>query len=115
MAGLKLELLLTDTSYEPIKFKRIQVYITNSLKEHKPDTSWLSTEANEANGIKHNAAVIDNSPYAVSSTNEGEWVQGLIADYKKDLNRFNIRPLSNDYIKFIRYGQYYIEKTVRVF
>ena len=119
MAHLKLDMLLTDTGYEPIKPKRMQVYLTNSLEEHNPDTGtlfagWLSAEANEANAIKRDApvmVVIGNPPYAVSSTNKGEWIQGLVADYKKDLNERNIQPLSDDYIKFIRYGQHYIEKN----
>jgi predicted helicase len=93
--------------------------LTNSLEEPHPDTgtlfaSWLSSEANEANHIKRNTpvmCVIGNPPYAVSSTNKGEWIENLIADYKKDLNERNIQPLSDDYIKFIRYGQHYIEKN----
>lgn len=119
MAHLKLDMLLADTGYEPIKPKRLQVYLTNSLEEHNPDTGtlfagWLSAEANEANAIKRDApvmVVIGNPPYAVSSTNKGDWIQDLIADYKKDLNERNIQPLSDDYIKFIRYGQHYIEKN----
>jgi len=35
----------------------------------------------------------------------------LLEDYKKDLNERNIQPLSDDYIKFIRLAQYYIEKN----
>ena len=118
MAHLKLDMLLADTGYEPIKPKRMQVYLTNSLEEHNPDTGtlfagWLSAEANEANAIKRDApvmVVIGNPPYAVSSTNKGDWIQGLIADYKKDLNEKKIN-LDDDYIKFIRYGQHYIEKN----
>jgi predicted helicase len=33
------------------------------------------------------------------------------ADYKKDLNERNIQPLSDDYIKFIRFGQHFIDKN----
>jgi predicted helicase len=118
MAHLKLDMLLADTGYEPIKPKRLQVYLTNSLEEHNPDTGtlfagWLSAEANEANAIKRDApvmVVMGNPPYAVSSTNKGEWIQGLVADYKKDLNERKIN-LDDDYIKFIRYGQHYIEKN----
>ena len=119
MAHLKLDMLLTDTGYQPIKPKRLQVYLTNSLEEHNADTGtlfagWLSAEANEANAIKRDApvmVVMGNPPYAVSSTNKGEWIEGLMTDYKKDLNERNIQPLSDDYIKFIRYGQHYIEKN----
>ena len=86
MAHLKLDMLLTDTGYEPIKPKRLQVYLTNSLEEYNPDTGtlfagWLSAEANEANAVKRDApvmVVMGNPPYAVSSTNKGEWIQGLI-------------------------------------
>src|SRR5690606_29251269 len=37
--------------------------------------------------------------------------ESLVADYKKNLNERNIQPLSDDYIKFIRYGQHFIEKN----
>lgn len=130
MAHLKLDLLLTETGYKPTdKFPssggvsagrggRLRVYLTNSLEESHPDTgtlfaNWLSTEANEANHIKRDTpvmCVIGNPPYAVSSTNKNEWIQNLIADYKKDLNERKIN-LDDDYIKFIRYGQHYIDKN----
>jgi predicted helicase len=118
MAHLKLDLLLTETGYKPIKDQRFRVYLTNSLEEYHPDTgtlfaNWLSTEANEANHIKRDTpvmCVIGNPPYAVSSTNKGEWIQNLIADYKKDLNERKIN-LDDDYIKFIRYGQHFIDKN----
>ena len=131
MAHLKLDLLLTETGYKPTaQFpssggvsegrggQRLRVYLTNSLEEHHQDTgtlfaNWLSTEANEANHIKRDTpvmCVIGNPPYAVSSTNKNEWIQNLIADYKKDLNERKIN-LDDDYIKFIRYGQHYIDKN----
>lgn len=119
MAHLKLDLLLKETGYKPTKDQRFRVYLTNSLEEHHQDTgtlfaNWLSTEANEANHIKRDnpvMVVIGNPPYSVSSSNKGEWINGLLDDYKKDLNERNIQPLSDDYIKFIRYGQHFIEKT----
>ena len=55
--------------------------------------------------------VIGNPPYSVSSINKGNWIKSLTEYYKKDLNEKNIQPLSDDYIKFIRYGQYFIEKN----
>lgn len=118
MAHLKLDLLLTETGYKPTGNQRFRVYLTNSLEESHPDTgtlfaNWLSTEANEANYIKRDTpvmCVIGNPPYAVSSTNKGEWIQNLISDYKKDLNEKKIN-LDDDYIKFIRYGQYFIDKN----
>ncbi|KAB5488909.1 type ISP restriction/modification enzyme [Flagellimonas hadalis] len=118
MAHLKLDLLLTETGFKPTSNQRFKVYLTNSLEESHPDTgtlfaNWLSTEANEANHIKRDTpvmCVIGNPPYAVSSTNKGEWIQNLIVDYKKNLNERKIN-LDDDYIKFIRYGQHYIDKN----
>jgi len=119
MAHLKLDMLLRETGYKPTKNQRFNIYLTNSLEEHHPDTgtlfsNWLSTEANEANHIKRDTpvmCVIGNPPYSVSSSNKSKWIEKLMKDYKKDLNERNIQPLSDDYIKFIRYGQYYIQKN----
>lgn len=119
MAHLKLELLLQETGYKPIRPQRLKVFLTNSLEEHHQDTgtlfaSWLSQEANEANHVKRDTpvmVVIGNPPYSVSSSNKSPWIEKLVSDYKKDLNERNIQPLSDDYIKFIRFGQYLIDKN----
>jgi predicted helicase len=119
MAHLKLDLLLKETGYKPKKQPRLNIYLTNSLEESHPDTgtlfaTWLAQEANEANHIKRESpimVVMGNPPYSVSSSNKGDWIQRLVADYKKDLNEKNIQPLSDDYIKFIRYGSHFIEKN----
>ncbi len=119
MAHLKLELLLKETGYKPTRDQRFRVYLTNSLEEHHKDTgtlfaNWLSSEANEANHIKRDTpvmCVIGNPPYAVSSNNKSEWIEKLISDYKKDLNEKSYNSLSDDYVKFIRYGQHYIDKN----
>jgi predicted helicase len=47
----------------------------------------------------------------VSSTNKSHWIERLTADYKKDMKERNIQPLSDDYIKFIRFGQHFIDKN----
>ena len=118
MAHLKLDLLLMETGYKPINQKRFNVFLTNSLEEHHEQTgslfsSYLANESKEADRIKKEApvmVVMGNPPYAVSSSNKSDWIQNLIADYKKDLNERKIN-LDDDYIKFIRYGQHYIEKN----
>jgi len=122
MAHLKLEMLLRDSGYKPTRDQRLRVYLTNSLEEHHPDTgtlfaNWLSTEANEANHIKRDTpvmCVIGNPPYSGISSNNGEWISNLVNDYKyvEDVY-FNERKhwLNDDYVKFLRYGQYYIEKN----
>lgn len=119
MAHLKLDLLLMETGYKPIHQKRFNVFLTNSLEEHHEQAgslfaSCLANESKEADRVKKETpvmVVMGNPPYAVSSSNKSDWIQNLVKDYKKDLNERNIQPLSDDYIKFIRYGQYYIEKN----
>ncbi|REL37895.1 DNA methyltransferase [Rhodohalobacter sp. SW132] len=119
MAHLKLDLLLKETGYDRESDQRFRVYLTNSLEEHHPDTGtlfagWLSSEANEANHIKRDTpvmVVMGNPPYSVSSSNKGDWITNLIKDYKKDLKEKSINSLSDDYIKFIRFGQHFIEKN----
>lgn len=122
MAHLKLDLLLAETGYKPTKDQRFRIYLTNSLEEYHQDTgtlfaNWLSTEANEANHIKRDTpvmCVIGNPPYSGISSNNGEWISKLIDDYKYiDGEYFNERKhwLNDDYVKFIRYGQHFIEKN----
>lgn len=119
MAHLKLDLLLKETDFKPTNNQRFKIYLTNTLEESHPHTgtlfaNWLSSEANEANRIKRDTpvmCVIGNPPYSVSSSNKNAWIDSLMSDYKRDLNEKNIQPLSDDYIKFIRYGQYLIDKN----
>lgn len=122
MAHLKLDLLLTETGYKPTKDQRFRIYLTNSLEEHHPDTgslfaTALANEANEANHIKRDTpvmCVIGNPPYSGISSNNGEWISKLIEDYKYvDGVHFKERKhwLNDDYVKFIRYGQHFIEKN----
>lgn len=118
VAHLKLDMVLRATGYEHNSDRRLNIFLTNSLEEHHPDTgtlfTWLSNEANAANRLKRDTPVmvlIGNPPYSVSSSNKGKWITKLLADYKANLNERNIQPLSDDYIKFIRLGQNFIERN----
>lgn len=125
MAHLKLDILLKETGYKPAKEQRFRVYLTNSLEEYHPDTgtlfaSWLSSEANEANHIKRDTpvmVVMGNPPYSKDSSNKGIWITRLMEDYKKEpggiekLKERNSKWINADEIKFIRYGQHYIEQN----
>lgn len=125
MAHLKLDLLLTETGFKPTSNQRLRVYLTNSLEESHPDTgtlfaNWLSSEANEANHIKRDSpvmCVIGNPPYSGESANKGDWIMNLMEDYKKEpggkekLKERNPKWINDDYVKFLRYGQHFIEKN----
>lgn len=125
MAHLQLDLLLKETVFKATTAQRLRVYLTNSLEESHPDTgtlfaNWLSTEANEANHIKRDTpvmCVIGNPPYSGESANKGEWIMNLMEDYKKEpggkekLKEQNSKFINDDYVKFLRYGQHFIEKN----
>ena len=119
IAHLKLALTLKNTGYEGQSDRRLNVFLTNSLEEATPRATnlfakWLSDEADAASQIKTETPVmicIGNPPYSISSQNSGKWITDLVGDYKKYLNERNIQPLSDDYIKFIRLGQYYVNKN----
>lgn len=122
MAHLKLDLLLTDTGYKSVKDARLRVFLTNSLEEYHKDTGtlfsqFLAREANGANGIKRDTpvmVVLGNPPYSGISSNNGEWISRLIDDYKyvngKGINERK-HWLNDDYVKFIRLGQYYVDRN----
>ncbi len=128
MAHLKLDLLLSETGYKPTSNQRFRIFLTNSLEEQHQDTgtlwaNWLSAEANEANHIKRDTPVMviaGNPPYSGESSNKGEWmkwIDTLMEDYKKEpggkekLKEKNSKWINDDYVKFLRYGQYFIEKN----
>ncbi|WP_074723854.1 type ISP restriction/modification enzyme [Flavobacterium frigoris] len=125
MAHLKMDMLLTETGYKPTDDQRFRIFLTNSLEEAHPDTqtlfsSWLSDEADQANAIKRDApvmVVIGNPPYSGESANKGEWITNLMEDYKKEpggkekLKEKNSKFINDDYVKFMRFGQHFIDKN----
>jgi predicted helicase len=125
MAHLKMDMLLTETGYKPTDDQRFRIFLTNSLEEAHPDTatlfsSWLSDEADQANAIKRDApvmVVMGNPPYSGESANKGEWIMNLMEDYKKEpggkekLKERNPKWINDDYVKFMRFGQHFIDKN----
>jgi predicted helicase len=120
VAHLKLDMQLQKTGFRPTENKRFHIYLTNSLEEANTKTEtlfakWLSDEANEASRIKQDVQVmivLGNPPYSGISQNNGKWITDMIEDYKYiDGIHFNERKhwLQDDYVKFIRYGQHFIE------
>jgi predicted helicase len=124
VAHLKLEMLLQQTGYKPTENKRLRIYLTNSLEEAHakteiPFAQWLSDESNEASSIKQDVpvmVVLGNPPYSGESQNTGKWIERLMLDYKKEpsgikLQERNSKWINDDYVKFIRFGQYFVEKN----
>ena len=129
ITDIKLTLKLTEISrtlgelfYRNAGKVRFNIFLTNSLegptqtadKKLADMFTPLAHESLSVNEIKRNKnfqIIIGNPPYSVNSNNKSEWIGELMVDYKKDMNERNIQPLSDDYIKFIRFGQYFIDKN----
>lgn len=124
MAHLKMDLLLEETGYKAQDDQRFNIYLTNSLEESHPEmgtlfASWISDEANAANRIKRDTpvmCVIGNPPYSGVSQNNGKWISKLIDSYKIEPNttlplQERKHWLNDDYVKFIRYAQHFVEKN----
>ncbi len=124
IAHLKLSMFLKDKGFKYFNDSRLGIYLTNSLEESdlKDDlfsgefgfAGSIAEESREASKIKNQTpimVVLGNPPYSVSSSNKGDWIQNLIDVYKTDMKERNIQPLSDDYIKFIRFAEHFIERN----
>ncbi len=122
MAHLKLDMMLSRQDYSPQR--RIRVFLTNSLEPpHKEYQNLLfaefTRESREADRIKKEMplfVIIGNPPYSGHSANKNEWIDKLLEEYKKEpdgsrLKERNPKWLNDDYVKFIRLAQYYIDRT----
>ncbi|MCL2410113.1 MAG: N-6 DNA methylase [Treponema sp.] len=128
MAHFKLDMTLRKTGFnwnydEEENKNRLNVYLTNTLEEPENEASklafinWLTEEASEANNIKKNTPVmiiLGNPPYSGESANKTS--EDFLEAYKKEpggiekLKERNPKWINDDYVKFIRYGQNFIEK-----
>ena len=121
VAHMKLGILLQETGYDFTGDQRLGIYLTNSLEEAITQAQtlgfarFITEEANAAAEIKRDKpimVVLGNPPYSVSSANKGEHIEELMERYKAAVRgERNIQPLSDDYIKFIRFAHDRIERT----
>lgn len=120
IAHLKLSLAFKQTGFWKFH-RRLGIYLTNSLERNEKQQDLFSfgfaesiaEESKEANKIKSETpimVVVGNPPYSINSSNKGEWIQDLIKVYKKDLGEKKIN-LDDDYIKFIRLAENFIEEN----
>ncbi|PPS41944.1 type ISP restriction/modification enzyme [Chroococcidiopsis sp. TS-821] len=136
VAHMKLGLQLAELGYKFDTAERLRVYLTNTLQEafhippannHFSNLFW--GEADAANQIKEAAPVmviLGNPPYSGHSANNGDWIKNLLKGKDtlteqqtssyfevdgKPLGEKNPKWLNDDYVKFIRFAQWRIEKT----
>ena len=125
MAHIKLDMTLAETGGRPNQ--RFKVFLTNSLVEENSDAMFgelfalsLGEEARGADAVKRDTpvmVVIGNPPYSGESQNKGDWIMRLMEAYKKEpggkekLKERNPKWLNDDYVKFLRLAEHYIEKN----
>jgi len=130
VAHLKLGMQLQETGYKFGSDQRLGIYLTNTLEESAKKSEhlfagWVADEANAAAKIKRVdpiLVVLGNPPYSGHSANRSADEKGnptfigrLLRDYYvvdgQPLGERNPKWLQDDYVKFLRFAQWRIEKT----
>lgn len=132
---LALEIGGTDNRFKMPEGQRLKVFLTNALEE--ADKSPTGIPAMFGHQIFHEAAgadvvkrekpvmvVIGNPPYSGHSANKGRWIKRLLEGWDDDretdnyfmvdgepLGERNSKWLNDDYVKFIRFAQWKIDRT----
>ena len=129
IAHLKLSLFLQAQGWRTDE--RLRIYLTNTLEQPEemqpplPFAEFISDEANAALAVKRDEpllVILGNPPYKRHSANpsldsEGQltFIGKLIEDYKQvdgePLGETNSKALQADYVKFIRWAQWRIDKN----
>ncbi len=128
---IKISFLLEELGYIMKEDERFKLYLTNTLdiedlaQTQIPGLESLSEESHEAGKIKQKEPVliiIGNPPYSGQSANKNAWTEKLLKeDLDGAINYYTIdgRPLGeknpkwlqDDYVKFLRFGQWKIHKA----
>jgi len=128
---LKMSFLLEELGYRLQKDDRVKFYLTNALEmEELAQTTLpgiiasLSEESHLAGKVKKEQpilVILGNPPYSGISANMNPWidrllredVDGLQSYYKVDGKPLEERKLwlQDDYVKFIRFGQWKIDQA----
>ena len=130
IAHLNLSRFLQAHGWTGTDTERIHIYLTNTLEEPIEREGhifeeFLTDEANAAVSVKRDLpllVIVGNPPYPRSSANPSRdargrlnFIGGLIEDYKtidgQSLGERNYQGLQGDYVKFIRWGQWRIDKN----
>jgi len=139
VSHMKLGIELKDLGYRFDTDERLGVYLTNTLEEavKRSDhlwAQWIADEANAAADVKTQKPimlVLGNPPYSGHSANaswrwvevkgkprkEKTWIGRQLEPYFEcdgaPLGEKNPKWLQDDYVKFIRFGQWRIGETGR--
>jgi predicted helicase len=130
---IKISFLLEELGYTMRNDERFKLYLTNTLdmedlqQTQIPGLESLSEESHQAGKVKKSEPILvimGNPPYSANSANYSEWTEKLLKHdldgaqsyYKVDgqkLQEKNPKLLQDDYVKFLRFAQWKIQKAGR--
>jgi len=118
---LKMAFFLEELGYTLKPEERVKFYLTNTLEMEElseaklPGLSSLAEESHQAGKVKKGTpilVVLGNPPYSVSSGNKSEFIEREMEAYKEAVRgERNLMPLSDDYVKFIRFAEWKIAQA----
>jgi len=128
---LKIGFILDELGYSLADDERFKLYLTNTLEMEEikqiaiPGVSSLSEESHLAGKVKKEQpilVILGNPPYSGISSNVNVWTEKLLKEdidgcqsyYKVDgepLGEKNPKWLQDDYVKFLRFAQWKIQKS----
>ena len=134
IAHLKIGLKLYETGYRFGSNERARIYLTNALEPPQsvsglldfaiPALAHEAQAVNEVKAMHRFTVVLGNPPYSGHSANKGEWIRHLLHGRGSNkqienyftidggpLNERNPKWLNDDYVKFIRFAHWQIERT----
>ena len=130
---LALEIAGAEAGFAMPGGERLNVFLTNTLEEAHEATGGplfaheIARESTSADAVKRDRpvmVVLGNPPYSGHSANKGPWIRGLLRGNDgaeatgsyfhadgEPLRERNPKWLNDDYVKFIRFAQWRIERT----
>jgi len=134
LAGRDLPEKIRDQwAVHPEGTERLGIFLTNTLDEAHEHasmplfTQWVAQESAAADTVKMHSPVLvvmGNPPYSGHSANHGKWMDDLLRGAGKDkslasyyqvdgqpLGERNPKWLQDDYVKFLCFGQWRIQRS----
>ena len=129
---MKVAYLLESLGFQMKGDDAFKLYLTNTLemdeieKQPLPFVASLSEESHKAGEVKREPVlvILGNPPYSGASANVNDWTEELLKTdidgaqsyYKVDgnpLGERNPKWLQDDYVKFLRFAQWKIQKPAK--
>lgn len=121
---LKMAFHLEELGYRLADDERMPFYLTNTLEMEEleatqlPGLASLAEESHLAGQVKRETpilVIVGNPPYSVSSCNRSDFIERELEAYRAPVRREerNLMPLSDDYVKFLRFAEWKIARAGR--